>query len=136
AARNDVARQRLLALAANGSRWLRELAAGAIAKQLGDEKLLPSDLSNWAKVRVLEAASAVSDAVRERYARDPDPLVRAQAVATIADERIDANLPLIRAALDDADVIVRGYAIGASGKSRDPNKLAGLQAAERRTCGH
>src|SRR5204863_9237914 len=56
AARNEMARERLLALARNGSRWLRELAAGAIARQLGDEKLLPDDLSNWAKVRVLEAA--------------------------------------------------------------------------------
>src|SRR5262249_31289210 len=70
AARNEMARQRLLTLSRNGSRWLRELAAGAIAKQLGDEKLLPPELSNWAKVRVLEAASAVSDAVRARYAAD------------------------------------------------------------------
>ena len=132
AARNEVARLRLLDIAANGSRWDRELAAGAIAKNLGDEKLLPADLTGWAKVRVLEAASTVSDAVRERFVRDPDPLVRAQALATIADDHIDANLPLIRAALDDPDVIVRGYAIGAYGKSTDANKLAALQAAERR----
>src|SRR3954469_14971467 len=101
AVQSEPARRRLLDVASNGSRWDRELAVGAIAKNLGDEKLLPAELSGWAKVRVLEAASAVSDAVRERYARDPDPLVRAQALATIADERIDANLPLIRAALDD-----------------------------------
>jgi cyclophilin family peptidyl-prolyl cis-trans isomerase/HEAT repeat protein len=132
AVRSEPARRRLLEIAANGSRWDRELAAGAIAKNLGDEKLLPAELSGWAKVRVLEAASTVSDGVRERYAHDPDPLVRAQALATIADERIDANLPLIRAALDDPDVIVRGYAIGAYGKSGDPNKLATLQSAERR----
>ena len=129
---SEPARRRLLDVAANGSRWDRELAAGAIAKNLGDEKLLPAEMSGWAKVRVLEAASTVSDAVRERYARDPDPLVRAQALATIADDHIDANLPLIRAALDDPDVIVRGYAIGAYAKSHDPNKLATLQAAERR----
>jgi len=135
AVHSDPARRRLLEIAANGSRWDRELAAGAIAKNLGDEKLLPSDLTGWAKVRVLEAASSVSDAVRARYARDPDPLVRAQALATIADEHIDANLPLIRAALDDPDVIVRGYAIGAYGKSTDANKLAGLQSAERRSRG-
>jgi cyclophilin family peptidyl-prolyl cis-trans isomerase/HEAT repeat protein len=129
---SEPARRRLLDIAANGSRWDRELAAGAIAKNLGDEKLLPAELTGWAKVRVLEAASAVSDAVRERYTRDADPLVRAQALATIADDHIDANLPLIRAALDDPDVIVRGYAIGAYGKSHDPNRLAALQAAERR----
>jgi cyclophilin family peptidyl-prolyl cis-trans isomerase/HEAT repeat protein len=135
AVRSEPARRRLLDVAASGSRWDRELAAGAIAKNLGDEKLLPAEMSGWAKVRVLEAASAISDAVRERYARDPDPLVRAQALATIADERIDANLPLIRAALADPDVIVRGYAIGAYGKSSDANKLAGLQSAERRARG-
>jgi cyclophilin family peptidyl-prolyl cis-trans isomerase len=135
AVRSEPARRRLLDIAASGSRWDRELAAGAIAKNLGDEKLLPAEMSGWAKVRVLEAASAISDAVRERYARDPDPLVRAQALATIADERIDANLPLIRAALADPDVIVRGYAIGAYGKSSDANKLAGLQSAERRARG-
>jgi cyclophilin family peptidyl-prolyl cis-trans isomerase/HEAT repeat protein len=132
AVHSEPARRRLLDIAANGSRWDRELAAGAIAKNLGDEKLLPPELSGWAKVRVLEAASTVSDAVRERYARDLDPLVRAQALATIADERIDANLPLVRAALADPDVIVRGYAIAAYGKSSDPNKLAALQSAERR----
>jgi len=132
AVRSEPARRRLLEIAANGSRWDREQAAGAIAKNLGDEKLLPADLSGWAKVRVLEAATAISDAVRERYAHDHDPLVRTQAVATIADDRVDANLPLIRAGLDDADVIVRGYAIGRYSKSHDANKLATLQAAEQR----
>ncbi|HEX9459439.1 MAG TPA: peptidylprolyl isomerase, partial [Thermoanaerobaculia bacterium] len=129
---SEPARRRLLDIAASGSRWERELAAGAIAKNLGDEKLLPSDLSGWARVRVLEAASAISDAVRERYARDTDPLVRAQALATIADDHVEANLPLIRAWLEDADVIVRGYAIGRYAKSHDAGKLATLQAAEKR----
>ena len=132
AARNEIARLRLLDIAANGSRWDRELAAGAIAKNLGDEKLLPADLTSWAKVRVLEASTAVSDAVRPRYAHDPDPLVRAQALATIGDDHVDANLPLILAALDDPDVIVRGYAIGRYAKSHDTNKLVALQNAEQR----
>jgi cyclophilin family peptidyl-prolyl cis-trans isomerase/HEAT repeat protein len=129
---SEPARRRLLDIAANGSRWDRELAAGAIARNLGDEKLLPADLSGWAKVRVLEAATAISDAVRQRYAHDPDPLVRAQALATIADDHVDANLPLIRAGLDDTDVIVRGYAIGRYSKSNDANKLTTLQTAEQR----
>ena len=132
AVHSEPARRRLLEIAANGSRWDREQAAGAIAKNLGDEKLLPADLSGWAKVRVLEAATAISDAVRERYAHDPDPLVRTQALATIADDHVDANLPLIRAGLDDADVIVRGYAIGRYSKSHDADKLATLQGAEQR----
>jgi cyclophilin family peptidyl-prolyl cis-trans isomerase/HEAT repeat protein len=132
AVHSEPARRRLLEIAANGSRWDRELAAGAIAKNLGDEKLLPADLSGWAKVRVLEASTAISDAVRERYARDSDPLVRAQALGTIADDKVDANLALIRAGLADGDIIVRGYAIGRYSKSHDAAKLATLQAAEQR----
>ena len=133
ATHNDVARERLLSLARNGSRWLRELAAGAIAKQLGDEKLLPPDLSNWAKVRVLEAGSAVSDALRARYAADSDPLVRAQAIATIPDEKVDANMPLIGIALEDPDVIVRGYANEKYSKSKAAeDRLRVLAAAEQR----
>jgi cyclophilin family peptidyl-prolyl cis-trans isomerase/HEAT repeat protein len=132
AIQSDPARRRLIDIAANGSRWDRELAAGAIAKNLGDEKLLAAEMSGWAKVRVLEAASALSDSLRERYARDADPLVRAQALATIADARIDANLPLIRAGMNDADVIVRGYAIGEYAKSKDADKVKVLLAAEQR----
>jgi cyclophilin family peptidyl-prolyl cis-trans isomerase/HEAT repeat protein len=133
AAKNSVARERLLALARNGSRWLRELAAGAIAKQLGDAALLPDDLSGWAKVRVLEAGSAVSDAVRARYARDPDPLVRAQAMATIADDKVDANISVIGVALEDADVIVRGYANDRYSKSKiAEDRVRVLVGAEQR----
>src|SRR5262249_10723090 len=117
----------------NGSRWLRELAAGAIAKQLGDETLLPPDLSNWAKVRVLEAASAVSDAVRSRYATDADPLVRAQAMATIPDAKIANNLALITAALDDPDVIVRGYSNEKYSKSAATDRVERLTKAEERS---
>src|SRR5438128_4437357 len=58
AAANLTARKRLLEISTTGSRWERELAAGAISKQLNDEMLLPKDLSGWAKVRVLEATSA------------------------------------------------------------------------------
>ena len=132
AVQSDIARKRLLDIAANGTRWERELAAGAIAKHLGDVTLLPPDLSSWAKVRVLEAASAVSDAVRAAYAHDADTLVRAQTLGTIADDKVEANLPLILAALDDPDVIVRGYAIGTYAKSHDANKVATLQRAEQR----
>jgi cyclophilin family peptidyl-prolyl cis-trans isomerase/HEAT repeat protein len=132
AAKNSIARDRLIALAANGSRWHRELAAGAIAKHLGDEKLLPAELSGWAKVRVLEAASAVSDSVRARYANDSDPMVRAQSISTIADDKLEANLALIRARLDDADTVVRGYANEKYGKSKAADRWERLAAAEER----
>src|SRR5438034_832281 len=64
ARQNEPARKRLMEIAGNGSRWERELAAGAIAKQFDDEKMLPADLSSWAKVRVLEAASPPSYRIR------------------------------------------------------------------------
>jgi cyclophilin family peptidyl-prolyl cis-trans isomerase/HEAT repeat protein len=129
AKQNEIARKRLLEISTSGSRWEREIAAGAIARQLNDEKLLPANLSGWAKVRVLEAASAVSDRLRPVYAKDPDPLVRAQALATIADDRASTYLELIRPALDDPDVIVRGYANDRYSKTSDANKLATLTAA-------
>ena len=135
AARNELARKRLLEISTSGSRWERELAAGAIARQFNDEKLLPADLSGWAKVRVLEAASAVSDRLRPAYARDPEPLVRANAISTIPDERVEANLALIKAALEDPDVIVRGYAIDRYAKSHDAGKLTAIKSAEERSRG-
>jgi hypothetical protein len=132
AKQNEGARKRLMEIAANGSRWERELAAGAIAKQFDDEKLLPPDLTSWAKVRVLEAASPLSYRLRPVYAKDVEPMVRANAMSTIADDRVDATLDLIRVALDDPDVIVRGYAIDRYAKSHDAKKLETLTAAEER----
>ncbi len=132
AKRHDNIRKHLLDIASNGTRWDRELAAGAIAKQLGDEKLLPPDLTSWAKVRVLEAATVVSDAVRSRYAHDADTLVRANAISTIPDDKADANLDLIRTALNDEDLVIRGYAIDRFAKSHDANKLDVLRRAEER----
>lgn len=129
----DPARKRLLEIASSGTKWNRELAAAAIAKQLNDEKLLPPDLSSWSKVRVLEAATTLSDTVRARYVSDADPHVRANALGTIADDRVDANIDIVRAALADDDVIVRGYAIDRYAKSHDARKLETLKAAEQRS---
>ena len=128
----EQARKRLLAIAASGSEWERELAAGAIAKQLGNEKLLPADPSAWAKVRVLEAATPVSDAMRVRWSHDANVLVRMNVISTIADDKVDANLDLIRSALSVDDVIVRGYAIDRYSKSHDAQKLQTLREAEER----
>jgi cyclophilin family peptidyl-prolyl cis-trans isomerase/HEAT repeat protein len=132
APRNDAAKKRLLEIAANGTRWQREIAAGAIAKQLGDASLLPSDLSNWAKVRVLETGGKVADAIRPKWANDADPLVRENAVGTIADDAVDANLAMIRLALADPDVIVRARAVERFAKSKAENKLVILHNAEER----
>src|SRR5205823_9853273 len=74
-------------------------------------------------------ASAVSDRLRPVYAKDSDPLVRAQALATIADDRASTYLELIRPAIDDPDVIVRGYANDRYSKTSDANKVATLTVA-------
>ncbi|MEO6259909.1 MAG: HEAT repeat domain-containing protein [Thermoanaerobaculia bacterium] len=130
ATRNELAKKRLVEIAANGSRWNRELAAGAIARHLRDATLLPANLSGWAKVRVLEATGVVSDSMRERFARDPEAMVRANAISTIGDDKVDANFALVRTALDDPDAVVRGYALDRLGHSSDSGKLAKFQQAE------
>jgi cyclophilin family peptidyl-prolyl cis-trans isomerase/HEAT repeat protein len=131
ATRSDRARKQLLDVAANGSRVDREVAAGVIAKQLADEKLLPADLTPWAKLRVLESGGAVAATMRTRWATDTDPLVRQNVIGTIPDEAVDAQLPAIRAALDDADPIVRANALERYAKTKSPD-VAILRAAEER----
>ena len=132
AAKNEIARKRLLDIATSGSRWDREIAAGAIARNLGDDALLPAELSDWAKVRVLESGGAVAEKMRVRWANDPSPLVRIYAINTIADNDVDAHLAMVRAALDDADPVVRGYALDRFAKSKAPDRAAVFVAAEER----
>jgi cyclophilin family peptidyl-prolyl cis-trans isomerase len=132
AAKVDIARKRLLEIASSGSRWDREVAAGAIARNLGDETLLPADLTDWAKVRVLESGGAVADSARARWAHDPSTLVRIHVLDTIPEGQIDAHLEMIRAALDDPDPVVRGYAIEKFAKSAAPDRAVVLAAAEER----
>ncbi|HEY6136419.1 MAG TPA: HEAT repeat domain-containing protein [Thermoanaerobaculia bacterium] len=132
AAKNEPARKRLLEIAASGTRWDREIAAGAIAKHLNDESLLPSELSDWAKVRVLESDGAVAESARLKWAKDPSTLVRIYTISTIPDDKADANIDRIRAALDDPDPVVRGYALDRFSKTKAPDRLAVFIAAEER----
>jgi cyclophilin family peptidyl-prolyl cis-trans isomerase/HEAT repeat protein len=132
APRSEAAKQRLLEIAANGSRWERETAAGLIAKQLDDSSLLPTDLSNWAKLRVLESGGKVADAMRAKWASDPDTLVRENAIGTISDEAADANRSLIQPALADPDVVVRTRAIDRFAKTNADRLLTILHNAEER----
>ena len=134
---NASARTRLLDTLKNGSQWERELAAGAIAKHLTTETVTDLDLSRWARVRVLEATAAQPRGVelRKVFASSDDPLVRSSALSAIADERADAEVDLIRAALTDADVIVRANAIdryAATTKEPAESKLTTLRQAEER----
>jgi cyclophilin family peptidyl-prolyl cis-trans isomerase/HEAT repeat protein len=113
---SEAARKRLIDLAANGSLWERELAAGAIARHFGDSDpaLIPAELTPWAKVRVLEAAAQLKKngpMLRHKFANDPDVLVRENAVGTIPDDAVDDEMDLIRTRLGDLDPIVRSNAI-------------------------
>lgn len=142
AVKDDGARKRLLEIASTGSRWDRELAAGAVAKQFGDTDgamvaaLLPN-LTNWGKVRVLEGSAGLKSgvALRQRFATDADPMVRANAIGNIPDGSVNEEMAIIRPALDDADVIVRSNAIDRYAHSNDAARVAKLRAAEQRARG-
>jgi cyclophilin family peptidyl-prolyl cis-trans isomerase/HEAT repeat protein len=137
AAITDVARKRLFDLAANGSRWDRELAGGALARQFGDTNPAATDellttAGPWAKVRVAEASGglhATGASLRKRLAADRDAMVRANAVAAVPDDAVDAELDVIRPLLDDPDVIVRTNTIDRYAKSKTRD-VALLEAAE------
>ncbi len=87
-------------------------------------------------VRILEALneSALSQSIRAAYATNGDPLVRATAIRTIPDATVDAEEKIVRAAVDDPDVIVRGYAIDryAHLKDHDVNVIRAAELRARR----
>ncbi len=133
---NDAARARLLDIAANGSRWEREIAAGAIAAHFGDAQpsMIPSALTPWAIVRVLDASAKLKvsgAAIRKKYASSTDVLVRENAIGDVPDDQVDAEMDIIRPGLDDPDPIVRANAIGRYEQSKSAD-VAVLRAAEER----
>ena len=135
AAMNETARARLLDKLQNGSMWERELTAGAVAKHLPWETAsrLLTNLTPWQIVRVLEAAPTAPHAaeLRRQYARHPDPLVRANVLSNMPEDRADAEIDIVRGALEDDDVIVRAAAYERLGNTREI-PLALLLTAEQR----
>ena len=135
---NETALTRLRSLATNGSRWERELAVAALARQFEETRpgLIPENLTEWQKVRVLEATAAMPRGVtiRRSLAADSNAMVRANAIGNIPDETASAELGIIRPALSDSDVIVRANAIDKltkSGLTRE-EQLTLYRAAEER----
>ncbi len=120
---NDTARDRLFQTFGNGTMWERELSAGAIAKHLpwpiASQVLV--NLTPWQVVRALEATTAMPQGVqlRRQYATHADPLVRANVLSNIPDTSADAEIEIIRAALTDADVIVRANAYDRIGLTKE-----------------
>ena len=143
ATKHEPARKRLLEIASNGSRWERELAVGAIAKHFGDTNpaVVPTDLTSWQKVRVLDASTALPKngaMFRSRFAGDPEVLVRVNVIGSIPDEAVDAEMSLIRAALEHEDAIVRASAVDrvAASKNESPEKKREIfEAMEQRSRG-
>jgi cyclophilin family peptidyl-prolyl cis-trans isomerase/HEAT repeat protein len=133
---NETAFTRLRSLATNGSRWERELAISALARQFAETKpeLISGELTEWQKVRVLEATTAMKRgvAIREEMAGDANAMVRANAIGNIPDETAATELPIIRAAMNDDDIIVRANAIDKLAKAGLPvdEQLAAFRAAD------
>ena len=139
ATRDDGARKRLIEIASTGSRWDRELAAGAIARHFTDSdasmlSAIVPNLTNWGKVRVLEGSTNAKGgaALRQRFATDADAMVRAAAIGNIPDATVDAEMTIVRKALVDDDVIVRATAIDRYAHASDSKKRETLQDAEMR----
>jgi cyclophilin family peptidyl-prolyl cis-trans isomerase/HEAT repeat protein len=137
---SSLARKRLTEVAANGSRWERELATGALARQFGDaaDSTIPTVLASgspWERVRVAEASESLKlrgAAIRRQLVHDSEAMVRAAALGAIPDERVDAEIDTIRAALSDPDPIVRSGAIDKYSKAKsesDSAKIALLTRA-------
>jgi cyclophilin family peptidyl-prolyl cis-trans isomerase/HEAT repeat protein/thiol-disulfide isomerase/thioredoxin len=123
AEKNETARARLLQTLRNGTMWERELTAGAIAKHLPWEVASRelTDLTPWQIVRVLEATTAMPQGVelRKQYATHTEPLVRANVLSNIPETSAEGEIEIIRAALTDADVIVRANAYDRIGLAKD-----------------
>jgi cyclophilin family peptidyl-prolyl cis-trans isomerase/HEAT repeat protein len=121
AVRSEVAKKRLAEITTTGSRWDRELAWGAWAKQFDDAH----PQTNWEKVRVIE------NRFTRAWADDPDPMLGETTLANIPDNEVEANLDIIRKGLDARDVIVRANAIERYAKTKGRD-VAVLLAAEQR----
>lgn len=139
---NDAALKRLTEIAVSGAPFMREAAAGAIAKQIGTggrsplAALLQTD-APWVKVRAIEGSAAKSwgSDVRRQLASDPAPNVRANVASAIGDEPSATDLELLRMLMSDADPVVRSAAIDkfAALKSiPSDEKVAALRDAEKR----
>lgn len=121
---SETAREAVITVVASGSGAEREIAAGTLARHLGlDEDspvnaLLETD-EPWVQLRILEGAAELDGAreLRKRWWTSPEALVRTTVLRTIPEDALEHEMELIRAGLDDEDVIVRATAIGQLGET-------------------
>lgn len=110
------ARERLREIATSGAAVEREIASGILAKRAeggdGLDALVSTD-QPWVKLRVIEATAttAAGLTLRERLSGDESAMVRAAIVNAVPSAAADAELALVRKALEDPDVVVRSAAI-------------------------
>jgi len=116
AERNGTALARVINVLNNGSQWERELAVGSVAKHFAPKTvqmyIQESKFTPWQMVRFIEGSVATQYGLTTRhdYAANPDPMVRAAAIAAIPDATANAEIEIIRNAMSDSDVIVRANA--------------------------
>jgi cyclophilin family peptidyl-prolyl cis-trans isomerase/HEAT repeat protein len=108
-------RERLQGVATSASPWHRELAVHWLVRAFGIESVGAIGRLDdpWMKVRIVEGASAGKDGVevRRRFSADPAPSVRAAVISNLPRPVPADELPALRAAIDDADPVVRGAAL-------------------------
>jgi cyclophilin family peptidyl-prolyl cis-trans isomerase/HEAT repeat protein len=133
-----VAREQLQTIAANGTRWQRELAVIALATRFGVEavtSLIDDDSPGVHRGLLTTPNIPGSQVLRERWFDSSDFTVRASAIGAIPDEGTPRDVEAIRAALNDPDVGVRANAIDRLSVQKSipaAERLALLLAAERR----
>lgn len=129
---NEQARVRLLELAVNAARPERESAIAAFAAHFGNtqtgtlQSFMQTD-DAWIKRRIITATAESPQAfaiVRNEFANDSDPGVRASVVGAVSDEQAAAEIDLIRRSVSDRDLLVRATAIGRLAAAiSDPQQL-------------
>lgn len=132
------ARDRLREIATSGAAVECEIASGTLAKRAeggdGLDALVSTD-QPWVKLRVIEATATTASGVtlREQFFSDESAMVRAAAVSAVPSAAVDAELALVRKAMEDADVVVRSAAIekfAAASAVPLEEKVRALSAAE------
>lgn len=136
-------RRRLWSIATTGTGRRREVALLSVAASMrgrAENAIEAAAASTEPSLRAVaaESLSNLSDAeakpLRDRFAADPDPLVRGAALSALATpEAVRQNRPLVDGALADPDPGVRAAAVEALAKTNDPAVIQALAQALQRS---
>jgi cyclophilin family peptidyl-prolyl cis-trans isomerase/HEAT repeat protein/thiol-disulfide isomerase/thioredoxin len=152
---NATARKRMHDVISDGTRWERDLASAAALKTMNvaraearssdpaaiEERYaelhttLYYAASPWGRARIIESSAPIHQVGYVRGFTDPEPQVRAAAMAAIPEKWLPSHLLEIRQGLADPDVIVRTAAIekyALAPMDTPAVKVAALREIERR----